>query len=157
MQNFPILKSLKNKRQLLVAITVTAGFFALNYYVMKNLPGTRDLACVIGAALTPFNITFAVVISILTGLIAAGMIDLFKQRKAAITSGSGSVLGILVGFFTIFCAACTIPFISIFGVSISLLFFSTYDLPLKILSLLLILLSIYLLNKQLRGCEKCVN
>ncbi len=142
---------------MLVAIAVAGAFFALNIYTIKNLPGAGDLYCSIGDAYTPTNVLFSAIISLSAGVMAAGIYQLFQIRKtvAVLKSSSTTVLGLVTGFFTAFCTACTLPFITVFGASISLTFISEYEIEFKLLSLVLMFLGLYLLNNQLKGCEVC--
>ena len=154
--NLAILKNLKNPSRLIMAIAVAIIFFDINYLMMSKLPGGKDLMCVIGGNLTPFNIFFAIVLSLFAGLIVAGIIELFKQKKSKLKSTSLSGFGLVLGSATIFCVPCTFAVFTIFGVAISLNFFMTYDLYIKIASLLFMIYGTYLLNKQLIGeCKMC--
>lgn len=145
--------------QLLYTFSLAAVVFYVYYLVMKIFPGMSEVpACLIGGSLSPENIIFSGLLSVLTALTLAGLFRLYLMRKSLTRSLKTSPLlglGFLVGFFTIFCTLCTIPVLSIFGLGISLGFFSTYNLLFKMLSFLLLLASLFLLDKQLRTCETC--
>lgn len=145
-------------------------FFLANLYLISNLPGSRDDACVIGANINPVNIIFVVITGMAFGLLVAGMVEIYLQRRTAqslkkkqnqaragkgIFAGLATVLGGVISFFTVFCVACTLPFISIFGAAISLNFFTDFEIEFKLLSLTLMFLALYLLNRQLEGCAVC--
>ncbi len=154
--NLAILNNLKNPARLIMAFAVAIIFFDFNYFLMSKLPGSKDLMCVIGANLTPLNIAFAVVLSLFAGIIVAGIIELFKQKKPKAKSSSLSGIGIVLGSVTVFCLPCTFAVFTVFGVAISLNFFMIYDLYIKLASLLLMIYGTYLLNKQLAGeCAMC--
>ena len=94
--------------------------------------------------------------SLFAGIIVAGIIELFKQKKSKLKASSLSGFGLVLGSITIFCIPCTFAVFTVFGVAISLNFFMTYDLYIKIASLLLMIYGTYLLNKQLMGeCKMC--
>lgn len=152
-----LFKQLKNPTHLLIFLGVSFIFFDLNYYFISKLPGEVDNACVIGANITPVNVGFAVILSLLAGLMVVGGIALHKQRRARMAVSSIlSGFGVLVGTFTVFCTVCTLPVISLFGLSLGLGFFTSYNLTFKIISLLLMLMGMYLLEKQLEGeCVTC--
>lgn len=166
----PILQTLKNKKQLIAAAITAAIFFAINYQVMKNLPGHRDFACVQGAGLNPLNISFSILMSFAVGLMVAGVMQLYsvqnfvaskpgfrRDSSTARKAGSVSLVAAVSGFFTVFCTACSLPFITLFGFSISLTFFTEYDIYIKIISTILMAASLYMLNKQLKGeCRNCL-
>lgn len=146
--------------QYLYTLTLGAIIFDGYYLVMKNLPSSGDVpACSVGAALTIENIIFSVALSILTALMVAGMIRLYLLRKTIKKAGlpsSVAGLGFIIGFFTVFCALCTIPVISVFGFAIGLGFFTTYNLAFKIISIVLMLFSFFLLDRQLNNaCQSC--
>lgn len=138
---------------------LTALIFDVYFIIMKRLPGIGSVpACTIGGSLTLENIVFSLVLSGLTAFNILGLIKLYKVRlKGASQAATGSLagLGFLLGFFTVFCALCTIPVISVFGLAIGLGFFTTYNLYFKIVSLLLMAGSLYLLNKQLENHCAC--
>jgi len=154
--NLAILKNLGNPARLITAIAIAIIFFDISYLMMSKLPGGKDLMCIIGGNLTPFNIVFAIVLSLFAGIIVTGIIELFKQKKSKLKSSSLSGFGLILGSVTIFCVPCTFAVITVFGVAISLNFLMTYDLYIKIFSLVFMIGGMYLLNKQLVGeCEIC--
>ncbi len=151
-----LFKGLKNPVNLLIMLGSSLIFFDINYYAMANLPGSRDLACVMGAGLHFWNIIFSIAISLMLGFLVSGMIDLYRQKSSKVVTGSISGIGLIFGTLTVFCTACTIPVISIFGAAISLSFFTDYEIWFKIASLILMSYGLYRLNKQLIGeCEVC--
>jgi len=155
-----LLKIHEKSHQYLYTFALGALIFNGYYWVMKRLPSVGDVpACTIGGAVTPENLFFSGVLSILTALMIAGFIRLYSLRKTVKKKGlTGSIasLGFIVGFFTVFCALCTIPVISFFGLAIGLGFFTTYNLFFKILSIVLMLISLALLDSQLsNACQIC--
>lgn len=140
-------------------IALTALIFDVYFIIMKRLPGVGSIpACTIGGSLTVENIFFSLILSGLTAFNILGLIKLYKVRSKAVSKkGTSSLagLGFIIGFFTVFCALCTIPVISVFGLAIGLGFFTTYNLYFKIVSLLLMAGSLYLLNKQLENHCAC--
>lgn len=151
---------LNQKKYLVLFLLVSAGFFALNYQLMARLPGGgKNLMCEVGGGLTPENLTFGFVLSAMGGLLITGFIALLSQKKAKVgwKAGSASTLGMGVGLLTTFCTLCTLPVISLFGLGVGLSFFTEYELWFKVLSLILLGASLYLLNKQLKEqCRRCV-
>ena len=77
--NLAILKNLKNPARLIMAIAIAIVFFNINYYMMENLPGGKDLMCIIGGNLTPFNVLFSIILSLFAGIIVAGIIELIQK------------------------------------------------------------------------------
>lgn len=52
----------------LIGLSVSLVVFNINYYFMANLPGFRDNMCVMGAGLTPLNIIFSIILSVMAGV-----------------------------------------------------------------------------------------
>lgn len=128
--------------------------FEIQYYLLKNMPGAVNRACVIGGYFTPENIFFSLVISLLAGIIVSMVVYMMRLNMLNTAGGASGGLGIISSFLAVFCVACSVPFLSLFGISISLIFLNDYLTEIKILSILLILLSLYLLNRQLiYGCK----
>lgn len=156
----PIITTLYNWKHAFIAIACSLGFFAFYYHVMATLPGHADDQCALGVNLTASNISFSALLSILMGIFIAGMIVHFQQKAAEkkIILSSLSGIGVVVGSMTVFCTICTIPVVSVFGLSFGLSIFTDFDITFKIVSLVLVLLGLYMLNKQLRGeCGMCVS
>ncbi len=158
-QALPIFGLLKQKRYAAIALVVFSSFFYGNYYLMANMIGNEGFMCKMGAGLTPFNIFFSLVISAMAGLVVVGFLENQKQRSSAskLKAGSASALGLGLGTLTSFCTLCSLPALSLFGLSIPLAFFTDYELYFKLASFVLLLGGFYLVNRELRrGCERCV-
>jgi len=153
MREVKILTNLRDPLNSSIFLATSLIFFSLSYLVMATLPGEHDNMCVIGGALTLKNIAFAVILSLAIGLMLAGFTEMIRTRslknKLAITSLSGSAF--VLGLFTLFCALCTLPLISFFGVSISLWFFTEYVFLFQIVSLIFMSFALYLMEYQLKG------
>ena len=159
MSDLSLIKILKTPKYLLTALGVAFILFDLQFYIMATLPEVKDNMCMLGAALTLLNIIFSIVLSILIGILIVGFIALVLQKsgkqKIAISGFAG--LGLASGTLTVFCTLCTLPVITLFGSSLWLAFFTDYNLLAKIISLVMLLLALYLLNRQLKyECKKCV-
>ncbi len=151
--------SLKNPANLAVFAGFSLLFFVINYWVMKNLPGTNGYQCLPNSWTTE-NIVFAIIVSFLMGIFVVGMKELFSAKKSTIqkisTASLFSFSGIL-SIFTIFCPVCTIGVISIFGFSFGLNFFVNYGIWIKVISILLLIFGLYWISAQLKPkeCEIC--
>lgn len=157
--DFIILSILKERLYLLIMAVVALLFFGVNYYIMVTSIGSRDNMCVIGGALTWKNIIFSAILSALIGIMVAGTVKFISTkfistRKINLGSTSFLSLGAVIGEFTLFCTLCTLPVISIAGLSLGLSFFTVYNNTFKVISLFLVLLSIYMLNKKLN--HECI-
>ena len=139
-----------------------ALMFDVYYLVMARLPGVENNSCTVGAGLTPGNILFSGVLSVLAAVMIFAIVRMIQMRLLSrrslggnLATGSSLGLGFVVGFFTVFCALCTIPVISLFGFSVGLGFFTTYNVFFKALSLALMGLALWQVNKRLQ-CDRCI-
>ncbi len=137
-----------------VALGVAMLVFDFNYYLMSTMIGSRNHACVVGANLTTANLFFSAFFSVLCGVLGAGVVALYRQRRRGIKASAISGVGMILGIFTMFCTACTFPIISLFGLSFGVGFFTDYSIGFQILSLLFLAYGLFTLNGQLE-CEKC--
>lgn len=143
---------------LFLFIGISVIFFDLQYWIMSKLPGTINEMCVMGAGLSVSNLLFSGMTSLLMGVLGAGLWLLFSARSFSIPAISSSGIGALLGMVTLFCPVCTFPLISIFGISIGLHFFTTFNTFFKAFSLLLITVGLYELNRQLKkDCSRCLS
>ncbi len=156
-----VLNNLKNPANLIVSVGIFAIFFSVNYYFMSRLPGEVNFTCVPRGALTPTNLIFGVIISVLTAVMIVGLVTLYKEKTKSLRRHSVAGItgiGVVIGTFTVFCTACTIPVVSLFGFSVGLSFFTDYNLTFKVISLTLMVIGIYFLERQLRDeCLICKN
>ena len=146
-----IIKILREQNYAIIAIATFISLLSLSYYIMTTLVGNAGNMCKIGAALTLKNIFFSFTLSMLASIMLTGLIKLLKQKQLSFGSTSLLGFGTLTGIFTIFCTLCTLPIIMIGGFSISFGFFTDYNNFFKLLSLLLMVIGLYLLNKQLNN------
>jgi hypothetical protein len=157
-QRSSLLGTLKNPTSLLVMLGFAFLLFDVQYLMMSQLPGSRDEMCVMGAGLNAPNITFAILMSLMGGLFLVGFIETIKARKSSFKALSTSSTGAVLGSLTVFCPACTLPVLSVFGASYGFTFFTTYELWIKGVSLILISCGLYQIDKQIKGnCTFCVD
>jgi len=149
---------LKNPTFVMLGLGFAVLFFDLQYYAMSQLPGYRDEMCVIGAGLTPENIVFGIVTSLLAALFILGFYHTLKTRIISYGPLSFSSAGALLASLTVFCPACSFPVLTAFGFGFTLSLFNDYDLLIKLLSLVLLLFGLHRIDRQIRGgCKSCIN
>lgn len=153
-----LLEQLKKPTYLLTALGVAFILFDINYFFMASLPGSRDEMCVMNINLTPGNIVFSILISLITGVVLAGLMSLLvmrsTQRKASMAAVSG--FGVGIGALTVFCPVCAIPVFTIGGASVFFELFNQYGILFKIVSVGLLLCSLWYLNTKLDPeCLEC--
>lgn len=144
-----------NPTYIFLSLGIGVLIFDIGYLTMANLPGERNFACVEGAYLTPFNLIYMAVFGLLSGLFISGFLELYKLKAAKNQSKLVSLSGIGFVFvgLTTFCTACTLPVISVFGFSIGLSLFTTYNIYFKLAALVSMLAALFLLNRRIN--EKC--
>lgn len=154
-----IFSNLKSLKHLLIFMGSALVMFDVNYYLMATLPGSRNEMCVLGVNLNPENIVFSIVLSLMTGILIAGLFGMLAkrsaQKKVAMTSISGVALGI--GALTVFCPICALPVVSVAGLSVVFQLFNDYNIWFKFASLLIMVCALFLINRQLVDeCQRCV-
>lgn len=156
--SFPIAGLLDQLRYTLLFWLIAGSLFYLNFLVMSDLPGEQDLMCVIGGGLTFSNLLFAGLISAMAGLVFVGFVEsAFVRRGGSLKGGSSSLAGLLAGGLTTFCTLCSLPVVSLFGLSVSLGFITDYAIEFKVVSVLLLATGLYLVNRDLKkDCLHCV-
>ncbi|MFT7184025.1 MAG: hypothetical protein ACI9QC_000351 [Oceanicoccus sp.] len=134
---------------------VAVLFFGPYLWALITLPGLGERACLVGASLTPENIIFSALISITTALTLFGVCLMHKQRAFRFRMAAGGAIGGILGFFSVFCTLCVVPIISVFGFSIGLGFFTTYNVMIKAVSLSLMFFVLWMINDKLKNCKAC--
>ncbi len=154
--NLEIIKMLKKPTLVMWSLTTAFIVFDISYYMMAYLPGYKNNMCVFGAGLTAWNLVFSAVLSLLFGLMLAGIVEVMSKQGKFAKSSSASGIGLVLGGMTVFCPLCTLPALSFFGLSFTFSFFTTYNLYIKILSILFIGVGLYFINSQLKNeCIVC--
>lgn len=156
-KGFPIVALLDQTRYNILFWLAGGSLFYANYFVMSQLPGAMDLMCIMGGGLTFPNLLFAGIISAMAALVLVGFVEAaFVRRGASLRAGSSSAFGLVAGALTTFCTLCSLPVISLFGLSLSLGFITDYAIEFKLVSLLLLGGGLYLVNRDLKkACLRC--
>ncbi len=158
-----ILSVMVRPRDYAVGVGTAGLMFAAYYYLMAKLLGTGPdhNVCLVGGNLTAGNLLFGAAFSVMTALMLFGMYRLYQRRafgaKGA-AGGSGMGLGVGLSFLTVFCTVCTIPVVSVFGLSVGLGAFTTYNILFKTLSLSMMGFALWMVDRQLKEtCGFCVD
>ncbi len=133
--------------------------YGLSIWMLLTLPGSRNMACVMGAYLTPGNIILNMLLSTVIALSIVNMVEFAykrSQNKKAFVSGS-SLVGTSFLFLTSFCASCSLPILAGLGIGGALNFISIYQGWFQILALLICLYSLWSSHKKVvEECNVCV-
>ncbi len=155
-KNSSIITVLKKPASAITALAFAFIFFDVQFYIMSQMIGFKDLMCVPGAGLNTPNILFAIILSLLAGAVVVGFYATIKMRQASYKAASVSGIGAIIGTLTVFCPVCSLPIFAAMGVSVG--FTVEYNGWMKVLSLLMMSYALYQIDKQLRGdCERCIN
>ncbi|MFH8132126.1 MAG: hypothetical protein QW321_00785 [Candidatus Aenigmatarchaeota archaeon] len=100
-------------------------------------------------SITIFDIIYMVVFSLISGITIA----LYWYSKKSVKGVCTLSGGILAGFLTSICPSCPILLLALIGTYITLEFLAPYFPFLRILSLSLLLLSLYWLSKSIKNGE----
>lgn len=155
MKSIALVRAYRYTHHYIYTGALAVGLFSAYYAVMARLPSTDGYACIVGAGLNAGNLFFSAVLSLMTAVMAFGLFRLYQKRKPRrrdLAAGSTLWLGFLLGFFTVFCAVCTLPVISVFGLAVGLGFFTTFNVLFKAVSLSMMAFSLWLINRQLGEC-----
>jgi len=150
---------LKRQRYFVLALLTAIAMFVLSYVLtVWNITGKSIAAYVdmSGLAFTVFTLFLSLVISVLAGI----YLSLFLMRRRLIKkkeiknklSGAG---GTAVGLFATGCPTCGAPLFALFGAPLALFSLPFRGLELKVLSIVLLWLAIYLLVENIRKQLKC--
>ncbi len=152
-----IFTNLKDPFYGLVALGSAFIFFDLNYFFMRYMPGHKDLQCLVGANFTTENLIFSIIYSVMAGILISAVVAAARMRtRKAVGAGGLTGAGMFLGAMTVFCPACTIPVVSVFGFSFGLSAFTDFSWQFKVVSIALLLVAFWILNKQLNDdCEIC--
>jgi len=154
-----ILHVFQSSSRILGVFVIASLVFAFNWHLMSSLPGTRNLQCVMGAGLTLSNILYSILIAFFSGVTLVGLWDasVASQRAQGISALSLSSIGTILASLSTICTLCALPVFSLFGVSLSLEFITDYNGVVKLVSLALLVIAMYQVDRRMRQrCLRCV-
>jgi hypothetical protein len=150
---------LKRKKYLITAVLLAVLLFVLSYFLtvinvfQKSIKIYADMN---GTGYTVATLFLSAVMSIFFGIYGALMFFKFdlktiKTKSDKITTSGGGALGVAASG----CPSCGSPILGLFGAPLSLMALPFRGLEIKLFSILLLFLSIYLINKNIRGHLLC--
>lgn len=145
-------------RKYIIQFTAFFLTFMVIYFVIDSLNMSyQSMQNEFGLYLVLINISLNVFMALLSALLmhlSTTMVVLNGRE------GKGSSLGfisVLFGILTYGCTSCVIAFFASVGIAFSVIALPLAGLPYKLVSLLLILLGIYIINRQLTKSNCQVN
>lgn len=151
---------LKRKKYAVIALTAAVIMAAISYYLTIVNVAFHSFSILVqmdGPLFTTASVALSLTISILFGIYIALFVfrrDLMKDDKnsKAVISGIG---GTITGVVAAACPTCGAPMLAIFGAPLALMSLPFQGLEIKVLSILLLILSVYLLTESIEKKIKC--
>ncbi|MBI2649704.1 hypothetical protein HYX04_00140 [Candidatus Woesearchaeota archaeon] len=137
-----------SRRNYFILFLISAPLYGLIYAVMTNLIDLRFGLNNINVSFTQVSFSFVVIFSILGGLLISLQIFAIRNRQKSLGSANIGFIGAFLSFFNTTCPFCKPLLLSLIGFPGSLAI-SRYGLALAITSLVLLLISIYLVTLHL--------
>ena len=151
-----ILRQLKNRSYFLIWLSSSVGIFSLEFYLMNSLPISWENMCIIWAWFNIANTLFSSIISILIWLIITWIVIMYRSaQKQGLLIWTTWWIWTTFWLLTLFCWYCPIPLFSYLGFSVFISLFAQHDLIFKLLSIKLLILSIYFLDKKIKSPLAC--
>ena len=137
------------------------SFFILYKFTLATV-ANQDLSIFImmsGVNSTFFNLMTLGIISILFGIYFTLFYHKIRLMRKASKTGFLGFIGMIIGAFAAGCPTCGAFLFSLIGMPLALIYLPFRGLELKILSMMVLLISIYFISKSMIKCEKnkCVN
>ena len=123
--------------------------------MLTSLPGSNNMACVVGAYLTTGNIFINLILSVVIALSIVNMVEFSGVRKRFV-SKSG-VIGTILAFLPSFCAACTLPILARLCIGGLFNFISLNHGVFQMLAICMCLYALYSSHKKVVSeCKMCL-
>lgn len=151
---------LKRKKYAIIAIVATVLLEALSYYLTIANVAFKSIYVLIemdGVFYTMASLLLSFAISLFFGVYLALIVfrhDMIKEEKSikhAFTGVGGTIANVIVSG----CATCGAPFLALFGAPLGLMALPLQGMEIKILSFILLIVSLHLLTQHLEKKLKC--
>jgi len=142
-----IFKVLRN-RNYFILFVVSGLLYGIVYATMTNLIDLRYGLSDINVSFDRVSIIFFAVFSILGGMLIALQVFAVRNKQKSMRSAKVGFLGAFLSFFNVTCPFCKPLLLSLIGFSGSLAILK-YGLALAFVSLILLLVSIYLVASSM--------
>ena len=153
----------KNKKYIYITLIAAIVLFIVFYKLM--LAKIADNSLKIFIMMSGYNYTFFtllsfVVISVLFGIYLSVFIYRFKlikimKEKKGSSIGFIGYLGLIAGVFGAGCPTCGSVIFALVGAPLALMYLPFRGLELRLLSIVILIVSIYLLTRSLYKCDVC--
>ena len=141
-----------NKKYLIISFSI----LSIIYFMIDNLNlSYGEMADQYGAWLVVVNVLLNLVMAGLSAVMLVLSDYVLKEKNIKTRGDNMGILSILFGILTYGCTPCVISFLAVFGISFSVIALPFAGLPYKLISLALIILGIFILNRELnrKSCK----
>lgn len=151
---------LKRKKYAMIAVGSALVFGGLSYYLTVANVAFKSLFVLMemdGPYFTGFSLFLSLIISVMFGVYLALFFfrrEIIKNESVAKTSALG-VGGTIASVIASGCPTCGAPFLAFFGAPLGLLALPFRGLEIKVLSIILLSFSIYLLAQSIERRLSC--
>ncbi len=145
---------LKRKKYAMIALAATVIMGAISYFLMvvniyhKNIFAYAEMN---GTLFTIVSLFFGLIISLLAGFYFSMLVfrrDIVKAKT--IKDNASGLAGIGTGIVASGCPSCGVPLLGLVGFPLALYYLPFKGLELKVLSIGFLLLSLYLISKNIK-------
>lgn len=143
------------KYLLLFVITSLIGFAIMYKLTMINVANESIKIFILmsGVNYTFLDLFISAIISILFGLLAVLFIYKFNLVRKTSKVGFLGALGVVIGLFAAGCPTCGAFLFALIGFPLALMYLPWGGMELKLLSIIFLLLSNYLIIQGMLGCK----
>lgn len=151
---------IKRRKYWIPGVILSAVIFGLSYYLMVKNVAFKSImiyAEMSGFWYTVFSVAMSLAVAILSGIYLALFLfrrNLIKEKKNAGHAATGAG-GVTTALLASGCPTCGAPVLAIFGAPLALSALPFRGLEIKLLSILLLSLAIYLLAENIAKQLKC--
>jgi hypothetical protein len=142
---------LQLRKKYLIQGTIFLSLFLVIFFILDSLNMSySEMALTYGIYLVILNIVINIVMSVSSALLmnlSTAMVDLKGKEGKSSNLGFFSVL---FGIFTYGCTTCVIAFLSVLGITFSVIALPLAGFPYKLISLLLISLGLFLILREIK-------
>ena len=152
-----VIAGVLSRRNYFFIFLISGLLYGIIYAVMTNLIDIRSGLKYASISFTAVSGTFFVAFSILGGILISLQIFAIKNKQRVLKSANVGFLGAFLSFFNVTCPFCKPFLLSLIGFSGSLAILK-YGLALALVSVILLLISVYLIASNINsndGDKKC--
>jgi len=156
-QSKSVIRQVLKENYFLTFIATSIILFVILYFLTLITTTNQSMEIFImmnGLSYTISTFFLLAVISILFGIYVPLVVYSIRIKTKNRTKNAVGIGGFIVGLFSVGCPMCGAFLFGLFGAPLALFFLPFQGLELKVLSILLLSVSIYLISTSLISCKK---